>query len=73
MKENQKMKNLIPTDLLEEEEIDDDENKIFDEPSSGNESGMDFKQLEQVNLYLFIFIIEFKFFEFFIKKCWMFT
>ena len=25
------MKNLIPTDLLEEDEIDDDENKIFDE------------------------------------------
>ena len=57
MKENQELKNLLPRDLLEEVEKDcedklsntfsDENNKIFDEPSS-DEEGISIKNLETV-------------------------
>ena len=57
MAENQKVKNLLPKDLLEEVEKDgedklsntfsDENNKIFDEPSS-NDDGLSIKNLETV-------------------------
>ena len=54
MKDNQEIKNLLPKDLLEEVEKDyedkisntfsDENNKIFDEPSS-NDEGMYIKNI----------------------------
>ena len=61
MTENQDEKNLLPKDLLEEVEKDyedklsnslsDENNKIFDEPSS-NEDGLSIKNLETVGNFL---------------------
>ena len=61
MKDNQEIKNLLPKDLLEEVEKDyedkisntfsDENNKIFDEPSS-NDEGMSIKNIETVS-YIF--------------------
>lgn len=54
MNENKDAEHLLPSNLLDEEEIEDDENlsddtnKIFDEPSS-NEEEMNFKEIERVN------------------------
>lgn len=58
MKENQELKKLLPKDLLEEVEKDyedklsntfsDENNKIFDEPSS-NDEGISIKNLETVS------------------------
>ena len=60
MKHNQDIKNLLPKDLLEEVEnedkisnsFSDENNKIFDEPSS-NDEGISIKNLETVS-YIFI-------------------
>ncbi len=60
MKHNQDIKNLLPKDLLEEVEnedkisnsLSDENNKIFDEPSS-NDEGISIKNLETVS-YIFI-------------------
>ena len=60
MKHNQDVKNLLPKDLLEEVEnedemsnsFSDENNKIFDEPSS-NDEGISIKNLETVS-YIFI-------------------
>ena len=56
MKHNQDVKNLLPKDLLEEVEnedktsnsFSDENNKIFDEPSS-NDEGISIKNLETVS------------------------
>jgi hypothetical protein len=58
MKDNQEVKNLLPKDLLEEVEKDcedklsntfsDENNKIFDEPSS-NDEGTAINDLETVS------------------------
>ena len=58
MKENIELKKLLPKDLLEEVEKDNEEklsntfsdenNKIFDEPSS-NDEGISIKNLETVS------------------------
>ena len=60
MKDNQEIKHLLPKDLLEEVEKDyedkisntfsDENNKIFDEPSS-NDEGMSIKNLETVSYF----------------------
>ena len=60
MKDNQEIKNLLPKDLLEEVEKDyedkisntfsDENNKIFDEPSS-NDEGMSIKNIETVSFF----------------------
>ena len=60
MKENQELEHLLPRDLLEEVEKDyedklsgsvsDENNKIFDEPSSDDEA-MSIKNLETVRYY----------------------
>ncbi len=60
MKDNQEVKNLLPKDLLEEVEKDgedqlsntfsDENNKIFDEPSS-NDEGISFNNLETVSYF----------------------
>jgi len=60
MKHNEDIKNLLPKDLLEEVEnedkisnsFSDENNKIFDEPSS-NDEGISIKNLETVS-YIFI-------------------
>ena len=62
MKDNQEIKNLLPKDLLEEVEKDyedkisntfsDENNKIFDEPSS-NDEGMSIKNIETVSFFFF--------------------
>ena len=62
MKDNQEIKNLLPKDLLEEVEKDyedkisntfsDENNKIFDEPSS-NDEGMSIKNIETVSFVFF--------------------
>lgn len=70
MTENQDEKNLLPKDLLEEVEKDyedklsnslsDENNKIFDEPSS-NEDGLSIKNLETVGNFLKIFFLYIEF------------
>lgn len=70
MTENQDEKNLLPKDLLEEVEKDyedklsnslsDENNKIFDEPSS-NEDGLYIKNLETVGNFLKIFFLYIEF------------
>ena len=60
MKDNQEIKNLLPKDLLEEVEKDyednisntfsDENNKIFDEPSS-NDEGIPIKNIETVSYF----------------------
>ena len=62
MKENQELNHLLPRDLLEEvgndygdklsNTISDENNKIFDEPSSDDE-GISIKHLETVRYLLF--------------------
>lgn len=70
MTENQDEKNLLPKDLLEEVEKDyedklsnslsDENNKIFDEPSS-NEDGLSIKNLETVGIFLKIIFLYIEF------------
>ena len=70
MTENQDEKNLLPKDLLEEVEKDyedklsnslsDENNKVFDEPSS-NEDGLSIKNLETVGNFLKIIFLYIEF------------
>ena len=60
MENNREVKNLLPKDLLKEVDQDyelsnsfsDENNKIFDEPSS-NEDGLSIKNLETVSYIIF--------------------
>lgn len=66
MNTNQQLENLLPSDLLNEDEKDRDisltssdneTNKIFDEPSSNEEDEIQINELEKVIFYLiYIFL-----------------
>ena len=66
MNTNQQLENLLPSDLLNEDEKDSDisltssdneTNKIFDEPSSNEEDEIQINELEKVIFYLiYIFL-----------------
>ena len=61
MNSSQKLENLLPSDLLNEDEKDSDisltssdneNNKIFDEPSSNDEEEIQINELEKVIFYI---------------------
>ena len=61
MNSSQKLENLLPSDLLNEDEKDSDisltssdneNNKIFDEPSSNDEEEIQINELEKVIFHI---------------------